>query len=96
MHLTHVFELTHSALCADIPYQAGMVNDTINNERATITVATYLDGMVSHATMNKMAKIIDTMFVQHMHHQQINTDNQKDSWICDKEGTHVLAVYHAA
>ena len=40
-----------------------MVNDIINNETATITVTTYLNGMVNNATMNKMAKIIDTMFV---------------------------------
>ena len=44
----------------------------MNNEMAKITVAPYKAGMVNHVTMNKMAKITDTVFIGYVHQLSIN------------------------
>ena len=56
----------YSALCTDIPYQAGMISHATNNETAKIMVAPYQADTVNHATTNKMVKITNTIFVQHV------------------------------
>ena len=48
------------------PHKPGMVNHA-KRTTAKITITPYKAGTVNHATMNKMANIIDTVFVGHVH-----------------------------